>query len=50
MVSSSSVIPQGYGYVLGSGVSVGWLLMWQTIRVSAARKAAGIKVSRVPQY
>ncbi|KZT18709.1 membrane-associated proteins in eicosanoid and glutathione metabolism [Neolentinus lepideus HHB14362 ss-1] len=37
------VLPKGFPYVIASTFSPVWLLIWQSIRVSRARRAAGIK-------
>ncbi|KAI0073935.1 membrane-associated proteins in eicosanoid and glutathione metabolism [Panus rudis PR-1116 ss-1] len=36
------VLPDGYQYAAGAVVSTLWLTVWQTIKVGAARKRAGI--------
>ncbi|TFK56321.1 membrane-associated proteins in eicosanoid and glutathione metabolism [Heliocybe sulcata] len=37
------LLPKGFTYVIASTFSPVWLLMWQSIKVGRARKAAGIK-------
>ncbi|KAG9314191.1 hypothetical protein JVU11DRAFT_4977 [Chiua virens] len=41
-MSTQIILPNGFGYVPASFVSLGWLLVWQTILVGRARKRAGI--------
>lgn len=42
---TSLSIPANYGWVVLAAVSSGYLGIWQSMVVSKARKAAGIKVS-----
>ncbi|KIJ21950.1 hypothetical protein PAXINDRAFT_165282 [Paxillus involutus ATCC 200175] len=41
-MSTQIVLPNGFGYVPASLVSLGWLLVWQSFLVGRARKRAGI--------
>lgn len=40
----SQVIPSAYGYVLAAAASSGFVLVWQSVLVGGARKAAKIPV------
>eukprot|EP00753_Platysulcus_tardus_P022691 PLAT9902.1.p3 GENE.PLAT9902.1~~PLAT9902.1.p3 ORF type:complete len:152 (+),score=18.85 PLAT9902.1:2-457(+) len=40
---ASLVLPKGFTYVVASTFSPVWLLLWQSIAVGRARRAAGIK-------
>ncbi|KAI9572407.1 hypothetical protein HD554DRAFT_2168030 [Boletus coccyginus] len=42
-MSTQIVLPNGFGYVSASLLSVGWVLAWQTFLVGRARSRAGIK-------
>ncbi|KDQ63338.1 hypothetical protein JAAARDRAFT_188921 [Jaapia argillacea MUCL 33604] len=39
---SSITVPEGYSYVIAAAISTSYLLIWQTVRVGAARKAAKV--------
>lgn len=36
-------LPEGYGYIPSSLITIGWVLMWQSIMVGRYRKKAGIE-------
>ncbi|KAL4069784.1 hypothetical protein V8B97DRAFT_631320 [Scleroderma yunnanense] len=38
----SIVLPEGFGYIAVPLVSLGWVLVWQSLLVGGARKRAGI--------
>ncbi|KAH7885978.1 hypothetical protein F5I97DRAFT_1181994 [Phlebopus sp. FC_14] len=41
-MSAQIALPQGFGCVPASLISLGWLLVWQTALVARARRRAGI--------
>ncbi|KAF8560179.1 membrane-associated proteins in eicosanoid and glutathione metabolism [Imleria badia] len=41
-MSPQIILPNGFGYVPASLLSLGWVLAWQTFLVGGARKRAGI--------
>ncbi|KAG1828376.1 hypothetical protein EV424DRAFT_1536648 [Suillus variegatus] len=36
-------LPEGYGYVPSSLITIGWVLVWQSIMVGRYRKRAGVE-------
>ncbi|KAH7914773.1 hypothetical protein BJ138DRAFT_1133141 [Hygrophoropsis aurantiaca] len=43
MSSINIALPEGFGYVPGALMSIGWVLLWQTFLVGRQRKRSGVR-------